>query len=221
MQLPVSPENVSAPPEGKPAIQPDFSTPAVPIGQFTERPDWPQCALGVHVSIHGFEGVVIEVINHSIRVISSERLTQRFNASRLKTLFAPMDRSRPEPTPAPVEVRNPAATTHLAADSDRPASPPSPARRAITPAPTPMPIAPPEPATERITRPDFSAPVRAIRTYAGERDFPRCAFGKHVDIRGYSGIVVEIEGGALKVQAPDGTVRSFVASNLRKVYGRD
>jgi hypothetical protein len=218
MQAPVSTENVSTTPEGKPAIQPDFSTPAVPIGQFTERPDWPQCVLGLHVSIHGFEGVVIEVINHSIRVISAERITQRFNASRLKTLFAPMDRSRPEPPPV-AEGRNPAAVPEPAATAERPASAPSPARRSMAPAPTP--IAPPQPATERITHPDFSAPVRAIRTYAGERDFPGCALGKHVDIRGYSGVVVEIEGGALKVQAPDGTFRSFVASNLRKVYGRD
>ena len=220
MQAPVSTENVSPTPEGKPAIQPDFTTPAVPIGQFTERPDWPQCVLGLHVSIHGFEGVVIEIINHSIRVISAERITQRFNASRLKTLFAPMDRSRPEPPP-PVEARNPAAVSEPAVTADRPASPPSPVRKPVAPAPTPTPIAPPQEAMERITRPDFSAPVRAIRTYAGERDFPGCAYGKHVDIRGYSGVVVEIEGGALKVQAPDGTLRSFVASNLRKVYGRD
>ncbi len=227
MQSPESSETDSAAmpsaPEGKVAITPDFSVPAIPIGQFTERPDWPRCALGVHVNIHGFEGVVVEVINHSIRVISSERLTQRFNAARLKTLFAPMDRSRPEPLPTeeerpqPVDSAVPSApVTPVAAAAPAAAvAPPTPVSRAAM-APAALP-----PTQSRITRPDFTAPVRAIRTYAGERDFPECAYGKHVDIRGFSGVVVEIEGGVLKIQAADGTLRTFIASNLRKVYGRD
>lgn len=221
MQSPESSETGSAAtpsaPEGKVAITPDFSVPAIPIGQFTERPDWPRGALGAHVSIHGFEGVVVEVINHSIRVISAERITQRFNAARLKTLFAPMDRSRPEPSPAeeerPQSVEPVAPTAPIATSS--PVAPPIPVSRAAM-APAALP-----PTQSRITRPDFTAPVRAIRTYAGERDFPECAYGKHVDIRGFSGVVVEIEGGVLKIQAADGTLRTFIASNLRKVYGRD
>lgn len=226
MQSPVTSETDSAAtppaPEGKVAITPDFSVPAVPIGQFTERPDWPRCALGAHVNIHGFEGVVVEIINHSIRVVSAERLTQRFNAARLRTLFAPMDPARSGPMPAPKD-RPPAdeisvPTTPVTAEAPvaKPmVAPPAPVSRAAM-APASLP-----PAQVRLTRPDFTAPVRAIRTYAGERDFPECAYGKHVDIRGFSGVVVEIEGGVLKVQAADGTLRSFIASNLRKVYGRD
>ncbi|HTH47296.1 MAG TPA: hypothetical protein VMB21_07275 [Candidatus Limnocylindria bacterium] len=226
MQSPESSETVLAAtptaPEGKAAITPDFSVPAVPIGQFTERPDWPRCALGAHVNIHGFEGVVVEIINHSIRVISSERLTQRFNAARLRTLFAPMDPTRSGPMPAskdrPPAEEISAPTTPAAAEAPvaKPmVAPPTPvSRAAMTPTSLPQ-------VQARITHPDFTVPLRAIRTYAGERDFPECAYGKHVDIRGFSGVVVEIEGGVLKVQAADGTLRSFIASNLRKVYGRD
>jgi hypothetical protein len=192
------PENEATPPAPARtgAIVPDFSGPAVPIGQLTELPDWPRCALGTHVSIHGFEGVVMEIINQSIRVVSADRISQRFNANRLKMLFAPPDRSW---TPPPSE-------------SPKPVAPPE--------------VAPDEPEAELpqrvyIAEPDFSEPIRAIRTYASEAEFPQCAYGKHVDISGYEGVVVEIVGGSLKVQALEGHIRSYNAVVLKKLYGRD
>lgn len=97
----------------KAITEPDFSGTPQPIGQWTELADFPQCALGAHVSIHGFTGVLVEIINQSIKVQSPDGKSQRFNAYRLKTLFAPPDRTKPEAQtlsmerPKPVAERRP------------------------------------------------------------------------------------------------------------------
>ena len=172
-------------PARKVITEPSFSGTPQPIGQWTERADFPQCALGAYVSIQGFAGVVVEIVNQSIKVLAPDGTMQRFNAYRLKTLFAPPDRSQP------VVERRPAWDE-------------------------------PEPAPPRvhITDPDFTAPVRVIRAYTSRPDFPQCAYGKHVDIAGYSGVVVEIVNGSLKVQSPTGTIRSYNAGALKKIYGK-
>jgi hypothetical protein len=188
-------------PAGNPNRTPEAADGAVlpiPIGQLTERPDWPQCALGVFVSINGVEGVVSEIINQSIKVLTADRTTQRFNAGRLRTLFAPPERTKPPAiVPAPEETKVKART--------------------LPPAET---VADEPPRRNRITEPDFVAPLRPIRSYASQIDFPQCAFGKHVDIRGYSGVVIEIVDGSLKIQTQAGSVRSFNGAMLRKIYGQ-
>lgn len=204
-ETPVQEQEVTPAETARPAIiTPDFSGTAQPIGPLTVRADWPQCALGALVDIHGFEGVVIEIINQSLKVRSSERITQRFNAYRLKVLFAPPDRSHESAAPisAP-SVRTRAAALKSDPDS-RPDAEPTPAA----------------PARVFIAKPDFSAPVRAIRTYASQAEFPQNAYGKHVEIPGYTGVVVEIVRGSLKVQTEEGTVRSFNVAALRKLYGK-
>lgn len=184
-------------PTRKVITEPDFSGAPQPIGQWTERADFPQCALGAYVSIHGFAGVVVEIINQSIKVLSPDGVSQRFNAYRLKTLFAPPDRTKPVAQPLSMERPKPVAERRPARDE---------------PEPTPLRV--------HITNPNFSEPVRAIRAFASQSDFPQCAYGKHVDIPGYSGVVVEIVKGSLKVQSPTGTIRSYNADALKKLYGR-
>ncbi|MBI3876214.1 MAG: hypothetical protein HY300_09725 [Verrucomicrobia bacterium] len=191
-------EAASPAPTPKGITTPDFSGTPQPIGQWTERGDFPQCALGAHVSIHGFTGVVVEIVNQSLKVRSPDGVTQRFNAYRLKTLFAPPDRTKPAPQTLSMERPKPVAPPRPVEDEPEP---PAPVRRLIT-------------------NPDFEQPVRAIRTFATQAGFPECAFGKHVDIPGYSGVVVEIVKGSLKVQSPTGTIRSYNAEALRKLYGR-
>ena len=184
-----------APGAGGVITNPDFSGTPQPISLMTERADWPRCALGAYVDIHGFEGVVIQINNQSIRVRSSDRITQQFNAYRLKVLFAPPDRSAPVRS---IQVPNPEA-----------------------PAPEPPPRpAPAEPVRKFVENPDYTLPVRAIRTYASRADFPQCAYGQHVEIPGYAGVVVEIVKGALKVRSQEGQTRSFSAAALRKLYGK-
>jgi len=191
-------EAVPSNPAPKVITQPDFSGTPQPIGQWTERADFPQCALGVHVSIHGFAGVVVEIVNQSLKVRSQDGITQRFNAYRLKTLFAPPDRTKPVSQTLSMERPKPVAE----------------------PPPAPDEPEPPAPVRRHITNPDFEQPVRAIRTFATQADFPECAYGKHVDIPGFAGVVVEIVKGSLKVQSPTGTLRSYNGGALKKLYGR-
>ena len=51
------------------------------------------------------------------------------------------------------------------------------------------------------------------------QSFPKCAFGEYVDIRGYAGVVVEIVNQSLKVRSPEGSIRSYNATGLRKLFG--
>lgn len=205
MQSPMNPEpnhEAAAPVAKRVITEPDFSGEPVPIGQWTERENFPQCALGAYVSIHGFAGVVVEIINQSIRVVSPEGKSQRFNAYRLKTLFAPPDCSRPA-SPPPLESPKPLAAPRPTTTDDSGDEP-----------------APVVPERVFIANPDFTQPVRAIRTFASQPDFPQCAYGKHVEIPGYAGVVVEIGKGSLKVRSEQGTTRSFNADALKRLYGR-
>ena len=186
----------SAPP--RPVIlKPDFSGAAQSIETFTQRADFPQCLLDVHVDIRGFAGVVVELVKDSIVVRSSEGITQRFNANRLKTLCAPPDRSVPAPTPRAPERRKPAPE----------------------PKPVAAPVKPEAPPRVYIANPDFSTPVQKIDAFAGLSNFPQCVYGQHVEIPGCTGVVVEIIKGSLKIQSADGNLRSYNGMALKKIYG--
>jgi hypothetical protein len=174
--------------------EPNFSGTPQPISEFTSRADFPQCVRGVYVDIRGFAGVVVDIVNQSIKVRSSDGITQSFNANRLKTLYAPPDRSEPAPMTMNMERPKPVA---------------EPAR--------PKPEAPPR---VYIADPDFTTPVRPINDYAAKPDFPKCAYGKHVDILGYTGVVVEIVKDSLKIQSATGTTRSYNSEVLKKLYSK-
>ena len=201
MQLPTTPDPTNRTPSPAPTqrviTEPNFAGAPQPIDDFAGRADFPQCALGAYIDIQGFAGVVVEIVKDSIRVRPPQGMTQRFNANRLKTLYAPP--LRPEPVAMAPD------TDHRGTD----ATPESGLAGAS------------ETTREYIADPDFTAPVRPIRFYAGQPDFPRCAYGKHVDIQGYSGVVVEFVKGSLKIQSPAGLTRSYNAEVLRKLYGKD
>jgi len=173
--------------------EPDFSGPPQPIDDLAGRADFPQCALGAYIDIQGFAGVVVEIVKDSIRVRPPQGMTQRFNANRLKTLYAPP--VRPEPAAGMDHAENEAT--------------PEPGLTKVSPSPR-----------EYIADPDFTAQIRPINDYADQPDFPRCIYGKHVDIQGYTGVVVEFVKGSLKIQSPAGITRSYNADALRKLYGR-
>src|SRR5258708_3454315 len=92
------PDNEPKPPTRREMTRPDFSGTPQPVGEFAVRADFPECVLGLFIDIRGFAGVVVEIVNQSIKVRSPEGITQSFNAYRLKTLYAPPDRSEPVPT---------------------------------------------------------------------------------------------------------------------------
>jgi hypothetical protein len=204
MELTTTPESnieaIVAAPAPKVITEPDYAGEPQPISQFTTRTDYPGCLHGVHIDIRGFTGVVVEIVNQSIRVLSSEGILQSFNFNRLKTLHAPP--SRFEPMPSTRHSETPRAG--VASESDVEEAAPSPG----------------EPERVYIAEPDFSVPFKKIDDYAGQPDFPQCVYGMHVDIRDYTGVVVEIVKGSLKIQSPDGIIRSYNGAVLKKLYGK-
>ncbi len=192
----------------RPAITaPDFSGTPQPIGDFAGRADFPQCAHGAFIDIQGFAGVVVEIVGTSIKVRPIEGITQRFNVNRLKALYAPA--VRPEPVVEEVTVAREEVTMPRKFE-----------RSPIAAKPEPAEDEPAKPARVYIENPDFTAPVQLINVYARQPDFPKCAYGKHVDIEGYTGVVVEFVKGSLKIHSPAGITRSYNAEVLKKNYGK-
>ena len=170
--------------------EPNLSETPLPIEELAGRADFPKCARGAYIDIRGFVGIVVDIVNQSIKVRSSEGITQSFNSYRLKTLYAPPTHS--EPMPVTLNRERPEAAR-------------------------PVPVAPPR---VYIAAPDFTAPIQPIREFAGQPDFPHCVYGKHVDIQGNTGVVVELVKGSLKIQSPAGTTLSYNGEVLRKLYGK-
>lgn len=204
MELTTTPESniepIVAAPAPKVITEPDYSGEPQPISQFTTRVDYPACLHGVHIDIRGFAGVVVEIVNQSIRVLSPEGILQSFNFNRLKTLHAPPSRPEPMPSTRHVETPQPRVTLESDVADEAPA--------------------PEEPERVYIAEPDFSVPFKKIDDFAGQPDFPQCVYGVHVDIRDFTGVVVEIVKGSLKIQSPDGIIRSYNAAVLKKLYGK-
>jgi len=74
-----------------------FEKPLIPITKVVAREDFPHSAVGEFVDIGGFTGVIVEVIQNSIKVTAPEGFTRRFNYHRLREIYGP----RPEPPPLP------------------------------------------------------------------------------------------------------------------------
>lgn len=89
-----------------------------------------------------------------------------------------------------------------------------------TPSAPAEPAEPVKPKREFIADPNFQTPLRPIEEFVSREDFPRCAFGEHLDLHGYSGVVVEIVGKSLKIRSEQGATRSYNADGLRKLYSK-
>ena len=87
----------------------------------------------------------------------------------------------------------------------------------LTEAPPPVPEQPPR---EFIEHPDFTAPPKPIEEFVGLAEFPRCVYGRHLDLHGFEGVVVEIVNRSLKIRSPQGSTRSYNADGLVKLYGK-
>jgi hypothetical protein len=169
----------------------DFSAPVKPIAELVVHPGFPKSALGEHVDIGGYTGVVVELVKDSLKVRSSEGTTRSFNAHGLRRIYGPA--ARPEPVEQTSPVRN---------------NPPSPEEP------------PPAPEREVVAEPDFTKPVRKIADFVNRPDFPASTLGKHIEIGGYTGVVVDIVNRSLKVRSQAETTRSYNADVLRKLHGK-
>ena len=191
----------SAPPTAREAArpprgiisEPNFKAPIKPIAELLVDPGFPHRALGENVNIGGTTGVIVEIVRNSIKVRSSEGGTMSYNIRALHKLYGPY-------------------------------TPPEPIVVAQAPAFAAAPEAPVEqkPAVERqvITDPNFEIPLKSIEEFLDRSDFPKCAFGEFIDLRGYTGIVVEIVNCSLKVRSREGSTRSYNADGLRKAFKR-
>src|SRR5437879_3360912 len=67
--------------------------------------------------------------------------------------------------------------------------------------------------------PDFNAPLKPIADFVTRPGFPECVLGEHLDIGGYTGVVVAIVKQSIKVKSAEGAVRSFKSYGLQRIYG--
>lgn len=181
--------------------EPGDTSPLTAIAELAIRPDFPQCAIGQLLEMGGFTGVAVEVVNQSLKVKSPEGFTRSFNIPGLRRRYTPPPPPPPMPSfePEIVAVQEAPAPTRAA----RGTAPDAPAPRRLV-----------------ASQANFDQPVKAIRVFAGRRDFPECTLGELVDIRGFSGVVVEIVKDSLQLKAEDGSLRTYEAELLRKLFGR-
>ena len=84
---PPSPPAPKPQPKRNIVLEPNFSAPLVPIESLVHRPEFPGCALGVFVDLHGFSGVVVELVGRSLKVRSREGATHSYNADGLRKIY--------------------------------------------------------------------------------------------------------------------------------------
>jgi hypothetical protein len=88
-----------APPPPSPAVEepapapapqqienPNFDQEVKLISHFVSQRDFPQCTLGQHVDIRGYQGVVVQIADHSLIVRARDGASRRYNADVLRKL---------------------------------------------------------------------------------------------------------------------------------------
>ena len=173
--------------------EPDFKTLPSLIEEFVELPDFPRCALGKHLNIGGSTGVLVQIINQSIKIKTIEGTMQSFNTVRLKRLYG---------RPLSQETLRQGMTDSL------PSAQKVGAQSKVTAL-----------KRETLPTPDFNREPKPVSMFAARPDFPKCVFGEFLEIGGYTGVVVEIINRSLKVRSQDGATRSYNEEALRKLFG--
>jgi ribosomal protein L21E len=86
---PAPPSPPAPPPKAKRKVilEPNFGSALVPIESLVDRPDFPGCAFGVFLDLHGFAGVVVELVGRSLKVRSREGATHSYNADGLRKIY--------------------------------------------------------------------------------------------------------------------------------------
>ena len=102
---PIPPEPAPASPpapepqaKGPVILEPNFNAPLVPIEVLAPKTDFPACALGIFVDLHGFTGVVVELVGRSLKVRSRQGSTRSYNADGLRKIYAQAPRATQLPS---------------------------------------------------------------------------------------------------------------------------
>jgi hypothetical protein len=85
VEAPPTPSLPARMPE-EPTIEPDFTKPVRPMSDFVKQADYPRCVLGEHVQIADYSGVVVQIVNRSLKVRSMAGATRSYNADALRRL---------------------------------------------------------------------------------------------------------------------------------------
>ena len=80
-------EPLSPAPKREVIIEPNFDREVKGISLFAARSNFPKCALGEFVDIGGYAGVVVEIVNRSLKVRSPEGILRSYNADALRKLY--------------------------------------------------------------------------------------------------------------------------------------
>jgi hypothetical protein len=85
VEAPAEPSVPARLPE-EPTIEPDFTKPVRPMSDFVKQADYPRCILREHVQIADYSGVVVQIVNRSLKVRSMAGATRSYNADALRRL---------------------------------------------------------------------------------------------------------------------------------------
>ncbi|MCI0537532.1 MAG: hypothetical protein L0Z50_20140 [Verrucomicrobiales bacterium] len=80
-------EMSSAPAQPREILDPDFNRPLKPIKDLAGRSDFPQCAFGEFVEIGDYAGVVVAIVNQSLKIRSRQGTSRKYNAEILRKLY--------------------------------------------------------------------------------------------------------------------------------------
>jgi hypothetical protein len=92
---PATPPAAQPQPKRAVILEPNFESALVPVERLVGRSDFPSCAFGVFIDLHGFSGVVVELAGCSLKVRSREGSTCSYNADGLRKIYASPDISYP------------------------------------------------------------------------------------------------------------------------------
>ena len=81
----VPPPEATEPPEIE---NPDFNQGLKPISELIGQENFPAGTLGRLVEINGYVGVVVQILNQSLKIRSREGTSRRYNAETLRKLHA-------------------------------------------------------------------------------------------------------------------------------------
>jgi uncharacterized protein (DUF3820 family) len=77
------------PPEPPEIENPDFNQELKPISELIAQKNFPAGALGRFVEVNGYTGVVVQILNQSLKIRSREGTSRRYNAETLRKLHSP------------------------------------------------------------------------------------------------------------------------------------
>ncbi len=215
MQLPNTFDKASEPVTpavaASPAAQPQTAPEPRPITELVTLPDFPKSALGLFVEIGGNAGTVVEVVNQSLKIKGADGSIQSYNGNVLKKLYGPVQRHVPTPEPERARSSSESAVDSSSASSSRSrADDDDEDEEEDDDQPAPGAL---------VAEANFEAPIRPITELVLEADYPKNLLGAHIDIGGYTGVVIQLQNQSFRVRSRSGSAQSFNANVLRRVYG--